>query len=50
MAAQMYESSGAGSSAPDFPFASGQEMTVNIKGGLLLTAGGRAGVLAGQSR
>ena len=33
-----------------FPFASGQEMTVNIKGGLHLTAGGRAGELAGQSR
>ena len=39
---------GAGSSAPDFPFASCQEMTVNIKGGLQMTAGGRAGKLAGQ--
>jgi hypothetical protein len=38
---------GAGSSAPDFPLASRQEMTVNIKGGLHLTAGvGRANWLA----
>jgi hypothetical protein len=37
----------AGSSGPGFPFASRQEMTVNIKGGLHLTAGvGRANWLA----